>query len=1763
MDERVQNKLRFDQIIFATQSETHRDLHTTYADCMSVAFPRIGSMAFDRELDTDTAALADAFSQQAKISTAVEGGGKAGQKADTAGNTATKKGAPAASKEKKTPQQTPNQKSPQTETHQKPMTAGPTTNAAADDASAASTGDPKTVLKTPTKGPSADKQGGSTGKKTASAGKTPLAPIYIAPRLGAAEADALCAAGVLLYRFNATAQQMEVLMGLEFSSVSLLGGKRSGPKECDVDTASREFYEEAGGQVNVDALRAALRANKNPAAPPQAGVEVCWLPRGKYALYLVNVDAVPGLRAATDDVDQKFARFVNSVAYHSAPHDFKEMSSLRWMPAARFVSPPFPKSNSWAVSVFSAATVKEWIVKTTAELKPHLTTALREKIESERDKATGLVTSLQARLKKYLVPIPPVAKSQVPPVSDLTFLTPSSAEYQKVAQKFSSFAAITAIKKVNVASRLNRFNLYTQALPSTHSQIEHSFHGTASAASADAIARKGPDLTKAGQSNGTALGSGFYTTQNANTAFSYCKGGSICLLRVAPGVSSTTGDQSTTASSLASLNPPCSSVTYQAGQDDRWFILFHSDAVVVDYIVTFGGHAGEGASEEDRLRQQAYEKKVREWEAAEKAREAKVVEAQSQLTMVDYFVKKVCDAMEAGITEENSLVRNAKFDLEVQQFTQKLPMYGRKGEFLDLLKSSQTLILQGGTGIGKTVTVPQWCLDNLMCALDELPSHRVAVLVPRKAIATAMAQYLCQLRHCTLGEDVGYGTGDEHKYTDQSRIVFFTYGFFAAIPKDKTLSKWGAIVMDEFHERAIGADVIWPMVIEASRARSADNFKVVVMSATIDTAELAGKFTIKNIKGKKVVPQILEVPGVTYSVEDIWWDGEPWDPASAGALDDLCCEVQRVFNHEESGNVLVFLSKVSDIHECVKIMSNLLRHDRYTDILPLSASLPEAERDRVQHFNDLQRYPGNARRRLICFSTNVAEAGVTIPGITAVVDTGREINVTYDLNLKANVSEVSWISQASQLQRRGRAGRTAPGRCYCMYSQEDFSNMPEFSTPRIMKANCAKFYLSLVANDMNPAEIKLFDCPEDRMEAAKQSLLRLKAIAMDSATGAPKITKLGEVIYRLPVDISLAKSIIAGADCNCSEPMAVIAAVLTACEVRSLFVGSNDEQVAAKQTFAAGTSGDHETALRVYEAWSTVGKKRRSWATQHYVSHDLLQEADEILSKIHQILSSAADIAFSNPAHSAERSAKIVESIVHGFPDNIAVAKDPNNIKEQFSVVEGSETNPLYAKLLPSAALVVSQAQQQTQSAASSTQQAAPVEMVVYHSLSSARSSGEFYFKYATAVPKSVVEKVGRNQLGDAEFSALRQRLSQMARDSSSREVGPLEKHELEAFRANLKELNREFAHSVIKTSGNCSVHVACLASEKDAIWKRIMSAIKCAKDDSQDIYITKSDIRRWLQGINNKLTKECQAVRDALRAQFLGGNSAPKAEEKVFTIQFVGDYANSKITVRTNGAILDEVAETAKTALGENTIPGIGGGGVGGKAGGKAGGGGGMPSDERLRLETLLTPTTDYKALMERIRRTPALGGRTIGGSLLVLAHAVIWQTNCWIYGGYLRDFMVRGETHDTMDLDIGLPKNGNLSGESALSNLIKVMSRCGIDFNLRRKNAKGPHVYEAIFNDQDNHTFSIEFVNAKHYMTQESHVDFDGCNLMVSNAGEGNPQLRLKYPGQGGDVATVCANIRQKKLVVIRNINKMSERIDKMKQRGWKIVIGGSNSG
>ena len=270
--------------------------------------------------------------------------------------------------------------------------------------------------------------------------------------------------------------------------------------------------------------------------------------------------------------------------------------------------------------------------------------------------------------------------------------------------------------------------------------------------------------------------------------------------------------------------------------------------------------------------------------------------------------------------------------------------------------------------------VSQWVADHF--SPSQVAPKPVAVLVPRRAIAEGLAKYVSELRGCAVGQGVGLGMAGTAFISPQSMIVFMTYGFFKGLcTDDPSFSKWSSVVLDEAHERKLEADQLMVKMAAACKARS--DFKAVVMSATIDPSVY-----VDNLKANQVPNNIaaIAVPGVTFPVDTVWYERDPWDPTQPSALSDLALETIWVYLKETAGNVLVFVSTVGAVTQLVHIVSEMMKHDMECVVLPMYAALNKAERDEATDFSDLQKNPQNQGKRMICVATNMAEAGVTIPG---------------------------------------------------------------------------------------------------------------------------------------------------------------------------------------------------------------------------------------------------------------------------------------------------------------------------------------------------------------------------------------------------------------------------------------------------------------------------------------------------------------------------------------------------------------------------------------------------------------------------------------------------------------------------------------------------------------------------------------------------------------------------------------------------------------
>lgn len=184
--------------------------------------------------------------------------------------------------------------------------------------------------------------------------------------------------------------------------------------------------------------------------------------------------------------------------------------------------------------------------------------------------------------------------------------------------------------------------------------------------------------------------------------------------------------------------------------------------------------------------------------------------------------------------------------------------------------------------------------------------------------------------------------------------------------------RWGAVILDEAHERKREADHL--LVLMAAACKVRPNFKVVVMSATIEPSTFVDMLKGNGVPGPHPA---LDVEGVTFPVKDVWWEGETWDPQKDTAMTDLALECTRVYLQSKAGHVLVFVSTVGQVRQLVKDVAQMMSHDKACCVLGLYGAMNSGERAEVADFSAL---PKNKGKRMICVATNVAEAGVTIAG---------------------------------------------------------------------------------------------------------------------------------------------------------------------------------------------------------------------------------------------------------------------------------------------------------------------------------------------------------------------------------------------------------------------------------------------------------------------------------------------------------------------------------------------------------------------------------------------------------------------------------------------------------------------------------------------------------------------------------------------------------------------------------------------------------------
>ena len=407
----------------------------------------------------------------------------------------------------------------------------------------------------------------------------------------------------------------------------------------------------------------------------------------------------------------------------------------------------------------------------------------------------------------------------------------------------------------------------------------------------------------------------------------------------------------------------------------------------------------------------------------------------------------------------------------------------------DALERRRAVVVSASPGAGKTTRIPPALID----------AGPVILLQPRRVAARAVARRIAEEREWTVGREVGWQIRFEKRFTRDTRLLVVTEGILTArLQQDPLLSDFATIVLDEFHERSIHADLGLALARQAWLAR--DNLRIVVMSATLD---------VRSVSSFLGDAPVVNVPGALYPLTIEHGEGESIVQAVRSVLP------------RTTGQVLCFLPGAreieragSELMSAARDMSRALSQD--VEIVPLHGSLDGDAQDAAIRAVD---------RRRIILATNIAETSLTVPGVSAVIDTGQVKVARYDADRGVDSLTLERITMDSADQRAGRAARLGPGLVRRLWDARD--RLRPHREPEIARVDLAAPVLDVLAWGADPLSFAWFETPSaDRIHAALRLLHRLGAI--DGDGGGARITALGRQMQRVPLHPRLARILIDG-----------------------------------------------------------------------------------------------------------------------------------------------------------------------------------------------------------------------------------------------------------------------------------------------------------------------------------------------------------------------------------------------------------------------------------------------------------------------------------------------------------------------------------------------------------------------------------------------------------------------------------------------------------
>ncbi|XP_023172498.1 pre-mRNA-splicing factor ATP-dependent RNA helicase DHX16 [Drosophila hydei] len=575
------------------------------------------------------------------------------------------------------------------------------------------------------------------------------------------------------------------------------------------------------------------------------------------------------------------------------------------------------------------------------------------------------------------------------------------------------------------------------------------------------------------------------------------------------------------------------------------------------------------------------------------AKDAKAEEEYELLLddQIDFIQALTLDGSREKAAKQTELTEKERKRMTLDETRRSLPVYPFKEDLIAAVKEHQVLIIEGETGSGKTTQVPQYLVEAGFTADKKM----IGCTQPRRVAAMSVAARVAEEMGVKLGNEVGYSIRFEDCTSDRTILKYMTDGtLHREFLSEPDLGSYSVMIIDEAHERTLHTDILFGLVKDIARFRP--ELKLLISSATLDAEKFSAFFDDA---------PIFRIPGRRYPV-DIFYTKAP----EADYIDACCVSVLQIHATQPLGDILVFLTGQDEIETCQEVLQDRVKRlgskIRELLIVPVYANLPSDMQAKI-----FEPTPPNARK--VILATNIAETSLTIDNIIYVIDPGFAKQNNFNSRTGMESLMVVPISKASANQRAGRAGRTAPGKCFRLYTAWAYKHeLEENTVPEICRINLGNAVLMLKALGIN--DLIHFDFldppPHETLVLALEQLYALGALNHHG-----ELTKLGRRMAEFPVDPMMGKMLLASEKYKCSEEMVTIAAMLSVNS--AIFYRPKDKIIhadTARKNFNH-MHGDHLSLLQVYNQWAETDYSTQ-WCYENFIQYRSMKRARDVREQL-------------------------------------------------------------------------------------------------------------------------------------------------------------------------------------------------------------------------------------------------------------------------------------------------------------------------------------------------------------------------------------------------------------------------------------------------------------------------------------------------------------------------------------------------------------------